>query len=263
VSITRQRVPGALARLLSGAADVVLPSPCLACGGPASGSGHLGLCLACRGRLVTPAPGCATCGEELPAARLSRLPDGWVCGECRRRPPAHGALRVAWSYEGPVVTVVRALKFGRLEYLGRHLARDLAERLAGDPGAWDLVVPVPLHWRRRWRRGYNQAERIARPLAAALGVPCEEVLRRRRATRPQTGLARDARRTNLRNAFAVRRGRSPEGRQVVLVDDVVTTAATVGAAAEALRAAGARSVLAVAAARTPIGRAPASEKAPW
>lgn len=233
---------------------MVLPAVCLACSGTATGSAHLGLCLACRGRLVPPAAGCAACGAAIPAAALSRLPTGWVCGECRRRPPAFDALLVPWSYEGPVQAVVQGLKFRRLGYLGRHLARDLRDLLVAGGDTWDLVVPVPLHWRRRWLRGYNQAERIARPLAAHLAVPCVEGLRRRRATRPQTGLAREARLANPREAFAPRRRpRTPrwEGRRVLLVDDVVTTGATLRAAAAALRSAGVESVTAVAAARTP------------
>lgn len=238
----------------------MLPATCLGCGlqVPEGASGgavgrpaHLGLCLACRGRLARPAPGCSVCGEPGAAG---------VCGECRRRPPPFAALRAAWSYRGPLPAVVRGLKFRRLDYLGAHLARDLAELVAGGPAAggpgpgWDLVVPVPLHWRRRWLRGYNQAERIARPLARLLGAPCAEVLRRRRATRPQTGLARAARLSNPQGAFVLRRGRWPSAAgRVLLVDDVVTTGATLRAAAEVLRESGAREVVAVAAARTPEG----------
>lgn len=243
---------GPLARVLRGATDVVLPAVCLACSGSATGSRHLGLCLACRGRLARPPRGCATCGVAIPAAELVRLPDGWVCGDCRRRPPAFEALLAPWAYRGPVEAVVQGLKFRRLDYLGRHLARDLRDLLAGRSGGWDLVVPVPLHWRRRWLRGYNQAERIARPLASLLEVPFADVLRRCRATRPQTGLAREARLANPRGAFAARRRRRDlTGRRVVLVDDVATTGATLGAAAAVLVAAGAAGVTAVAAARTP------------
>ncbi|HUF79325.1 MAG TPA: ComF family protein [Thermoanaerobaculia bacterium] len=180
------------------------------------------------------------------------------CGDCRRQPPPFAALRAAWSYQGPLAAVIRGLKFRRLDYLGAHLARDLRE-LVAEPG-WSLVVPVPLHWRRRWLRGYNQAERIAHPLARLLGVPSAELLRRRRATRPQTDLAREERLTNPRGAFVLRSGRwSPEvalarrrlgGGRVLLIDDVVTTGATLRAAAEALRQAGAGEVVALAAART-------------
>lgn len=252
-------------RALGGAVGFLLPAACLGCGEALGGGrAHLGLCLACRGRLTRPAPGCAACGEPIPAAApapgRAPLPPGWVCGACRRRSPPFCTLRAAWSYDGPIGEVIRALKFRRLDYLGAHLARELRELAADEEGGWDLVVPVPLHWLRRWRRGYNQAERVARPLARLLGVPCAELLRRRRATRPQTGLAREERLANPRGAFALRGGLARavrgwrhrlEGRRVLLVDDVVTTGATLRAAAEVLRRAGAREVVALAAARTP------------
>lgn len=176
---------------------------------------------------------------------------------------------IPWSYDGPITEVVRALKFGRLDYLGAHLAAEMASfpafsRALPRTGAPDAVVPVPLHWRRRWARGYNQAERIARPLAALLGAPCVEALRRRRATPPQTGLDRERRLANPRHAFAARGRRlNPIGARgrAVLVDDVVTTGATLRAAALVLRRTGFSEVVAVAAARTPEGAA--SAPAPW
>ncbi|MFP3939495.1 MAG: phosphoribosyltransferase family protein [Thermoanaerobaculia bacterium] len=251
-----QGLPPPLARLW----DLLVPAPCLSCGHLLDGavhgaSPHLGLCLACRGRLARPARGCSACGEPIPAAALTGLPPGWLCNACRRDPPPFRSLLAAWSYEGPVTDVVRALKFGRLDYLGAHLARELRELVpSGD--RWDGVVPVPLHWRRRWSRGFDQAERIARPLARLLGTPFLPVLRRGRPTRRQARLSRDERLVNPRHAFALRR-RSHAGRhgiaglRLVVVDDVVTTGATLRAAAETLRSGGAREVLAVAAARTP------------
>lgn len=240
--------------------DLLVPAPCLSCGELLDGavlgaSPHLGLCLACRGRLVRPVAGCAGCGEAVPAVALSILPSGWVCGECRRRPPPFLSLRSAWSYEGPITDVVRGLKFGRLDYLGAHLARELTDLVpSGEP--WDAVVPVPLHWRRRLARGFDQAERIARPLARLLEVPFVAALRRARPTRRQARLSREERLANPRRAFALRRWRlaaprGVRGLRVVVVDDVVTTGATLRAAAEALRSGGVREVLALAVARTP------------
>ncbi len=207
------------------------------------------------------------------------LAEGFACGRCRTQPPAYERLVVAWSYAGPLEAVIGGLKYRRLDYLGAHLARGLAEPLTaiaadrpaenGDvpevgsrstPAGWDLVVPIPLHWRRRRLRGYNQAERIARPLAAELGAPFGDLLRRSRSTRRQARLPRAERLENPVGAFALRRGaragRSVAGRRVLLVDDVVTTGATLDAAAAVLRDAGAASVTAVAAARTPEGKTP-------
>jgi ComF family protein len=229
-----------------------LPSPCLGCGAPLpAGRAPLALCPPCRGALrPAPAPACDGCGVALPAAAL---PAGFRCGACRARPPAFLRLVAPWSYAPPLDGVIRALKFGRLDFLGEDLA---AAIFAGAPPAaglagCDLVVPVPLHWRRRLARGYNQAERIARPLARRLGVAIGAALARRRATPPQTTLGRDERRRNLRGAFAVRRPGRVRGRTVALVDDVVTTGATLDEAARCLLRAGAAAVVAVAAARRP------------
>ncbi len=118
------------------------------------------------------------------------------------------------------------------------------------------MVPVPLHWRRQMARGYNQAERIARPLAKRLGRPLITALRRTRATPPQALLERPHRRANLRGAFRGRRSSAIRGRRVLLVDDVATTGATLHHASAALRRAGAASVMALAVARTPPPGAP-------
>ena len=230
--------------------DFLFPPICLGCEREARpGPLPLGLCLPCRGRLK-PLRGacCAGCGRPLDAAAA---PPGYVCGGCRRRPPACDAVHAVWRYEPPLEQVIHALKFGRLDFLGDHLAREIWQRLGGELRSADLVVPVPLHWRRQMRRGYNQAERIARPLARRLGLPLTHLLRRRRSTAPQARLPRAGRSANLRRAFAGRRAQRVRGKRVLLVDDVTTTGATLDQAAATLKRCGARRVTAVAAARTP------------
>ena len=234
----------------------VFPDPCLACGvaEAASDEPAIGLCVACR-RLLVPAPTtcCTGCGRPL---------DGMVdeparCGGCRRRPPAWDALAWGWRYAAPLDATFAGLKFGRLDYLGPRLGRaavDLTGRRLRGPGVdvarCDAVVAVPLHWRRRWGRGYDQAALIADGVAAELGLPRWSLLARHRATPPQSLASTAADRRRLRGAFACRETGRARGRRLLLVDDVTTTGATLDAAARVLVAAGAR-VVALAVARTP------------
>ncbi len=228
----------------------LFPSGCLGCGRAlGAGRNHLGLCLCCRGRLVSAQrTACDGCARPLAGAHL---PAGYLCGACRLRPPVFDRLRAVWVYGPPIDAVIRGLKFERLEYLGCHLARGVAESLGDELAECDCVVAVPLHWRRRWRRGFDQARAIAQPLAAILDLPLVSPIARCRATPPQSELDRKARLSSPRGAFRLRRRGQVAGRVVLLVDDVVTTAATLNAAARALRQAGALKVIAVAVARTP------------
>lgn len=242
-SVTRQL----LRRLL----DVLLPAPCLACRQPVEEPrGSLGLCPSCRRGLVRwPRSACAGCGEPLAG---EHLPEGSRCGPCRRSPPPTSAVLSAWSYQPPIDSVLTGLKFHRLGYLGTQLGRELAElvrpRLTGD----ETVVPMPLHWTRHLARGYNQAALIARPLAETLGLRHVRALRRRRWTAAQSRLPRADRQRNLVGVFAVRKPRGIRGRHVLLVDDVVTTGATLRSAAACLLEHGAAAVTGVCAARTPV-----------
>lgn len=240
--------PPALLRWRDRLLHVLLPAPCLGCGRPLPASGtDLGLCTVCRSRLRPSAAACAVCALPLSGV----LPEGWCCASCRERPPSFDRLLALWSYEEPLDAVVQALKFRRLDYLGRHLGEAIAARWSEEIAGADLVVPVPLHWRRRLSRGYNQAERIARALARRAGLPLVSVLRRRRVTPPQTSLGREERTANLRSAFRIRRAACIQERRILLVDDVATTGATLEAAAAALKKNGAAAVVAVVAGRTP------------
>lgn len=240
--------PPALRRWRDHLVHALLPAPCLGCGRPLPWSGtELGLCPDCRGKLRQPAAACAVCA--LPMSGV--LPAGWCCADCRERPPAFDRLLALWSYEAPLDVVIQALKFRRLDYLGRHLGEAIAARWEEEMAGADLVVAVPLHWRRWLSRGYNQAERIARALAGRRDLPLVPALARRRATPPQTSLGREERKANLRRALRIRNATRLRGRRVVLVDDVATTGATLEAAATVLKENGAAAVLAVVAGRTP------------
>lgn len=231
---------------------LLLPAACFGCGEPLPATGAaLGLCGACR-TLLQPVPegACAICGHR----GRPGDPPGGSCAACREHPPAFDRLLALWSYEDPLPAVVQALKFRRLDYLGRHLGEALVDRWESELAGFDAVVPVPLHWRRRLLRGYNQAERIARPLARRLDLPLTPVLRRVRATPPQTSMGRAGRLANLCDAFRARRGARVHSLHLLLVDDVATTGATLDAAAAVLRRAGAAAVTALVAGRTPAGR---------
>lgn len=235
--------------------DVLLPRACLACGRAlASALAPLGLCPVCHGQLapLDPRRRCRHCLRPLPPATAG-LP---VCLDCVARPPELDRLAAAWVYREPLRSVLRALKFRRLDFLAGPLAR---EALSREPfasfDAIDCVVPVPLAPWRRLGRGFNQAERLAAPIARHLGSPQLDVLARNAfASRRQSGLGRAARQRNLDHGIRVRRS-SPaaalEGRSVLLVDDIVTTGSTLAAAARVVRQAGARRVAAFAVAATP------------
>lgn len=225
--------------MVNGAIDFILGSSCLLCGLPAPGS----LCASCAAELPYLATPCPLCALPMPFAQL--------CGACQAEPPPYGCCIAPLLYRPPVSHLVAGFKYGgRLAY-GRLLADELLRRLQrAPPPLADLVVPVPLHWRRRWVRGFNQAELVGDALARGLGLEFDaRVLRRTRATPPQQGLDARERGHNLRGAFALTG--SVAGRHVAIVDDVVTTGATAGEIARLLRAGGARSVQVWCLARTP------------
>ena len=175
---------------------------------------------------------------------------------CEARPPHLSAIAWAAPFDGPLRHIIHALKYAGHQTLGAALAARLRDHPSLTLESVDLVVPVPLHPWRRLRRGYNQAERIARHL----GPPVLQAIARLHWTRMQAGLHADQRRRNLRDAFTIAPRLTPHGRaalrtdirgaRILLVDDVVTTGATLSACARVLRQAGARDVRAATVART-------------
>jgi len=190
---------------------------------------------------------CRTCGDALLSWRIISVALE-QCPRSRRHLGAVDAARAAGEYKGPLRRILHAFKYEGRRGLAEPLAAMMDTAGAELLGDADAVVPVPLHPWRRIRRGFNQAEELAR----RLDVPTLRALWRRRFTAPQTGLSAAARRRNVRHAFALspclshrRRGRLLEGRIVVLIDDVRTTGATLHACAATLKAAGALEVRAL------------------
>lgn len=244
--VTPDVAPDPTPRALDRLVHLLSPCPCLGCGVPLPGRRTpLLLCAGCRAALpsaaIDPDAACPTCGRA-----VSRAAAGSPCGACRLRRPSFDRLIAPWRDAPPLAPVLRAFKFRRLDHLGEGLAELLAAAAGPRLAGCDGLVPVPLHWRRRLARGYDQVAEIARPLGRRLGLPVVDALRRRRPTAPQTDLGRAERQRNLRDAFAARRCGRIAGRRLAVLDDIATTGATLDAAAAALRAAGAREVIAVA-----------------
>jgi len=212
-------------------------------------STHGPLCDECSISLYEIGPACPRCA--LPASG----PDSVICARCLRRPPPYASARAAFRYGGELAAALRRLKYGGRPDIARILAPLLAPALALAAREADVAMPVPLHWRRLSRRGYNQAALLLAHASRGTGLDIDALsLRRRIATAPQSELPARHRKANVANAFAVvpRRRERVVGRRVLLCDDVMTTGATLASAARSLRQAGARSVLVFSAARAEI-----------
>jgi ComF family protein len=225
---------------LTVALDTALPPLCASCRTPLANPG--GLCPACWSRVsfIVP-PYC----ERLGIPFTYDPGPGILSMEAIADPPAYGRARAAVRYEDVARDLVHRLKYGdRLDLatsMGQWMAR------AGRPllDDADALVPVPLHWRRLWGRRFNQAAALARVVASDSAVPLlTAALRRVRATPQQVGLSRSARAVNVEGAFAVTQAGKVAiyGKRLILIDDVLTSGATVDACARVLLRAGARNV---------------------
>jgi ComF family protein len=198
------------------------------------------VCAAC---LEAPEPAQADhfCGAcRTPFLNPRPLGESGLCYLCRHQVNRFDAAYSFGYYEGGLRELIHIFKYRGAASLAAPFARLLVRALPGGE-RFDAAVPVPLHWRRRWKRGFNQAGELADEFGRLTGIPVLHALRRTRPTSPQAGQARSARRKNMAGAFRVRGG-GIAGKSLLLVDDVFTTGATSSACAAALKDAGARRV---------------------
>jgi ComF family protein len=236
----RQSLVRSLARTLAPVVDLVFPPRCPLCGEGISA--QLGLCAACWSELAIPGePCCTLCQRPFPDGVAA----GAICAPCLVEPPRHDGIAAATLYNDASRHLVLSFKHGRRIALAPMMGRLMAARLPFVGDDW-LVVPVPLHRWRLWRRGFNQSVllggEIAQSRSAQLMV---DALERRKATPTLGGLGRKARARVLSGSIAINTSRADRlrGASIVLVDDVLTSGATSKACVHALKRAGAQRVV--------------------
>lgn len=232
---SRMERASAARKLLRKLLDFALPPRCPGCGTIVD-QVH-SFCVPCWTAIdFLGSGGCETCGIPLEAT------DAGTCAVCLARPPRISRTRAAVAYGDIARTVALRLKYGRKIALAKTMATYMAPLLL-PPSPNDVLVPVPLHRRRLWARGFNQAVVVMRALSHKTGIATDaRLLERVKPTPPLKGMSPQQRRRTVAGAFQVRDGADLRGRTVVLVDDVLTTGATANACARALKRAGAERV---------------------
>jgi competence protein ComFC len=256
--------------------SVFFPGGCRLCERLLTRASRLPICEECLGAFAAlPARVCAICGSPALAASTLRgnrsevghesadavSPDreAQTCLACAERKYRFECARSYAAYRGMLVRAVVLLKFERIDPLAAYFGDRVASVARRDGLCGDIVVPVPLHRTRERERGFNQAELIAREVAKRLGLPLRAVLLMRTKARPDKHILSNEERWRIvRGAFATRPGSQVDNKRVLLVDDVMTTGATLDACAKALLEAGAKSVIGLTVARavkreTPTG----------
>jgi ComF family protein len=228
-------IPYLLRTLLKSALDFALPPRCAGCGTIVSDVHSF--CADCWNQIeFLGNSGCGTCGLPLQSTEVA------TCGVCLARPPRIERTRAAVAYDDLSRSLAIRLKYGRKVAIARTMAcymTPLVEQYDGDP----ILMPVPLHRTRLWRRGFNQSALVADEIARRLKIKCDPYsLRRLRRTAPLKGMTSLQRRKTVAGAFGIRDRRAVAGKTVILIDDVLTTGSTADACARTLKRAGAARV---------------------
>jgi ComF family protein len=250
--VRRRGVRGMLVDFSDAIVSVFFPAGCRICNELLTGASRVPLCEACL-LSFEGLPGilCEICGRPLPGF-AKKEGEPLLCPACKDRTYAFERARSFAVYEGAVVRAILLLKFEQIEPLGAWFAERLAELVREEPDflSADVVVPVPLHRQRERERGFNQAALLSEPLAKKLRLQHQAALLMRTRARPDKQvLSLEERWESVRGAFATRPGSQVDNLRVILVDDVLTTGATLDACARTLRDAGAKSVVALTVAR--------------
>ena len=242
-------------RLLDSLLNLIFPEDCFICSVAVARHQECGICSACWDKtlaLKISPPRCASCG--LPLQNFEDDQDH-LCGECIRQMPPYAGARSFGYYTAELGKIIQEMKFhGRrnlVRLLGPLLTVAFFESWRRED--FDLIVPVPLHSKRRRERGYNQSELLSRALERQIAVPFHPALIRVRPTLPQVGLTQLERMENVRKAFQCKRPQQISKMRILLIDDVMTTGATVSSASRALLEAGALRVSVLTVARAGKG----------
>lgn len=242
-----------LGKLIEPLGNALFPGNCLLCANATGDSPHPNLCSGCLYDLpfAEHQHSCKICALTLASS-------GEHCGQCLHQPPGFSHSHIPFTYQYPLDELIQGFKYRRHLASGELLAKllvDYLDHCRNEHLDWqspDLIIPTPMHWFRRWRRGFNQADLLARAVARRLDIPlASRLVYRHKQVATQQGLSREQRQRNLRNAFGIRHPEQIQGKRIALVDDVVTTTATARELSRLLRKAGAADVQVWALARTP------------
>lgn len=227
----------------------LFPDECRVCGLPLHEISRIPVCRACLSQPVALAADvyCVDC--KTPFLNHFPLDEQGRCSLCRLGLTGFDTAYTFGSYQETLRTLIHLFKYNQVRPLARPLGALLARAIPREH-RFDLIVPMPLHWKKRWSRGYNQSELLAREVARRWGIPVAKIVRRVKATAPQAGLTNSKRRLNVQGAFRIRKPANVKGLRILLIDDVLTTGATAGACARVLKRAGASHVAVAAVART-------------